>query len=52
MSAAFPWAPRQVPITSSLRSSFQSGLASASSAVKSAWASKSLGPPAPSLKET
>src|ERR1035441_4902361 len=44
--------PRQLPITSSLRSSFQSGWDSASSAVNSERASNSLGPPEPSLKET
>jgi hypothetical protein len=41
-----------VAITSSLRSSFQSGFASAVSEVKSTRASNSLGPEGPSLNET
>ena len=52
MSARLPCSPRQVPITSSLKSSFHSGLASASSDVKSACASKSEGTPSASANET
>ena len=52
ISAAFPSSPRQRPITSSLRSIFQSGFSSASSAVKSTRASNSLGPCDPSLNAT
>jgi len=48
MAASRPSSPRQMPTTSSQRSSFQSGLRAAVSSVKSAMASKSLGSPSSS----